>query len=83
MIRHKILTAAELETIMGGGVVRWTDPPLDADEIRLEPPAHLRDSCRVSYSLHRAIVARLEARLAEALGDLAAKESRLKSPPSA
>jgi len=59
--RHKILTEQELEALMTGKAVRWENPPLDADEVSIEPPASVRDSCHVSWSLHHAIVKRLEA----------------------
>lgn len=61
MTRHKILTEKELEALMTGKAVRWDNPPLDADEVSIEPPGNVRDSCHVSWSLHHAIVKRLEA----------------------
>lgn len=61
MTRNKILTEKELEALMTGKAVRWEDPPLDADEVSIEPPGSVRDSCHVSWSLHHAIVKRLEA----------------------
>ena len=63
MTRHKILTEKELEALMTGKAVRWDNPPLDADEVSIEPPASVRDSCHVSWSLHHAIVKRMEAEI--------------------
>lgn len=60
MICHKRLTEKELEALMTGKIVQWENNPMDADAIHIEPPAHVRDSCAVSYSLHRAIVEKLE-----------------------
>ena len=61
MTRHKMLTEKELEALMTGKAVRWENPPLDADEVSIDPPGNVRDSCHVSWSLHNAIVRRLEA----------------------
>ena len=77
MTRHKILTEKELEALMTGKAVRWENPPLDADEVSIEPPANIRDSCHVSYSLHRSIVDRLEKREGRTRDELATADDTI------
>jgi len=72
------LTEKQLEYLMTGTNVR-IDGTL-AFPVLICPPSDVRDSCQVSYSLHRTIVGRLEAdkaNLQKAYDDIRVKYMRL------